>query len=475
MGRFSAYRSTCHGFMFIMQRIAFIFLLFLSGFLSNSAFAESVPATFQHWQVDNVNQRDTTAEGACDKYALQNGYLASEFTAQSTTYPYKCLKNGSVWTNLYYVATCPVGSTVVDGGRTNQTCLYSTTCTPPQVRNLTTGTCEDPPPPQCTPPLVLDTATNTCKDPCIDKKGQETPYSKTNANANDSCVNGCLVSMVDGNCGTNTAGEMRCFYTGVFTGAACSGTSENSSPEPPPNPEYDCIKQGMTYGTVNGAVVCVPAGTKNSPPLTNIQSATKTTTTDSSGNTTTTTSDAKITTIGQNNGTPTITEEKIATDGTKTVTEATKSNYCELNPNAAVCKPEEVCKTSPDSPACKHACEKFPDSIACQEKTSFFNQLKTALFGTMEEDLKALGDGNGNGSGNGIIPTKSLELNFAKVQLPEANSCPPPVSVSFAGRSVTLSYDWLCSYAESFRPVVVAFAYLAAIMIIFGALKNKEN
>ena len=55
-------------------------------------------------------------------------------------------------------------------------------------------------------------------------------------------------------------GAHYCFVTTVLTGAACKPSEMASELPPPPSvPAADCAAKGQSYGEVNGVVVCVPA------------------------------------------------------------------------------------------------------------------------------------------------------------------------------------------------------------------------
>jgi hypothetical protein len=433
--------------MLLIQRLALLLFFALPAFLPNTAMAD-YPKTLTRYELTGWGQSNSTYEALCSYF----------LNVKQTAYPNETI----------VIASCTETGVLLQGSDyyNNGIKKYGS-CN--GVETLWgSGICEgEPPPPTCTPPLVLNPTTNQCESTCPPKKGQQTPYFKASPSASDSCVAGCLVAMIDGSCGTNTSGAMGCFYTGEFTGADCTAATSPAGTPPPPSPEYDCIKSGKSYGTVNGAVVCVPAGTPASNPITSQTAGTKVTTTDANGVETTTAGPVQtVTTTGDANGVPVVTVETVNADGTKIKTAATKASYCEENPNSQLCKAEQTCVATPNAPVCKHLCEKYPNSIACQEKTSFFSDLKKSIFGTLEADLASA-------PADGGIVTQNIELDFAKVALPESMACPPPVSLSFGSHSVSISYDWLCEYADSFRPVVVAFAYMAAIMIVFGAFKKE--
>jgi len=66
------------------------------------------------------------------------------------------------------------------------------------------------------------------------------------------------------------------------------------------------------------------------------------------------------------------------------------------------------------------------------------------------------------------IPTSEVQLSFTPVPIASFASCPAGIPVSFGGMSVTLSFDWLCSYASTFKPFIITFALLTAALIVIG-------
>jgi hypothetical protein len=132
----------------------------------------------------------------------------------------------------------------------------------------------------------------------------------------------------------------------------------------------------------------------------------------------------------------------------------TKEDYCALNPASTNCKQQTACEEKPDGPTCKHFCEAYPDSVACADLKS------------LKDEISAL-------PADGGWLKKEFNLTFTKTVVPESAGCPPPVTLNIGFTSISIPYDWLCQYAESFRSVVIAFAYMAAISILIGAYRKE--
>jgi hypothetical protein len=86
-------------------------------------------------------------------------------------------------------------------------------------------------------------------------------------------------------------------------------------------------------------------------------------------------------------------------------------------------------------------CEDFPDASACEE------------LGEPEEQAE--------------LPSEDRDLSFDQ-ELSDAGSCPGPYSLSILGRSYSLEWTPLCDLASGVRPVVIALAWLSAIVFVFA-------
>lgn len=88
-------------------------------------------------------------------------------------------------------------------------------------------------------------------------------------------------------------------------------------------------------------------------------------------------------------------------------------------------------------------CEKYPDIIACQKLEA------------PEDNVK--------------LPVKEVDFNFA----PESGYagsavCPPPIVVSVAGETISISWQPFCDSLNMIRPMMLAMAWLMAAFILIG-------
>lgn len=303
------------------------------------------------------------------------------------------------------------------------------------------------PAPECTGTCpvgqTLNTLTNTCEDNCKPLKGAETQFFTSTPSMSEKCLDGCLVSPLDGSCGFNQAGQQGCFFNGTFTGIGCTVPNEN---QPPNTPEYDCIKNGQSYGLVNGVAVCVPKNSAGSAPIDDLQKKSKTTN-DPNANTK---SDVEVIKKGDSVEKKTTTQNPDGSTSTK-IENQDFAGFCEENPNSQLCKAsEDLCQKNPDIPACKDWCDKPENTtkIACMDKGDDL---------TPEE-----------------IQTDEINLNVTPSGgIPSAAGCPVPESVTIGGHTISLSYDPICQYASAFRVLVILFAWLSAAYIVSAAI-NKD-
>lgn len=314
-------------------------------------------------------------------------------------------------------------------------------------------------------------------NPCKDKKGQPVTWFSTSFTGADQCIDLCTAKMRSGDCGGNPP-DMRCWYSGEYTGDQCNGTGQNPNPNPTPTPEpkpnpcpeCDCLKSGQGYGTVNGTVVCTPKGSVGSKPTTSIKEGTTSTTTPAptpeNPNPTPVTVQAPpviVTTTPAPAGSPAGTEPTISSsstnpDGSTTDKTESKENFCKDNPTSKLCKAQTSCEESPEGPTCKHFCEKFPDSVACTTAQDF------------------IGDPSGIPSEETLQEKEiAAPVNFSRVSVPSANGCPPPLTMSLYGAPIVMSFQWLCDYASAFKPLMIAFALMFAATVVMGGVRSDSQ
>ena len=436
-----------------IKKFAFKFLfVWCVLFGINYAHADTVGVTALGWSAGQGTK--ATAQLACDGYKTAFALPASwVFTAQSATYPYKCQRDGVNYANLDFVSSCPVGS-VKSGFTTTSVCTFSTSCTAPQVRQ-SDGSCALPP--------------ATCNNGDIVSTG---PYTSNNTPA-VGCINGCeALKVTDAppsiNCSLGGAGTVgNCGYVynthWVSDGVVCGNTSTNTVTIPPqanisPDTcaECNCVEKGMSWGTVNGAVLCVPRGSTGSHDVTiTTPSATTTTTpapTVADPNPAPVTSTAPEITVtikgsiggASTNGANPMVEQTVKNpDGSTSTTTATKDDFCASNPTSKLCT---------DS---KTDCDKYPDSVACLTKDQLLGTPDTA-------DLPA----------TELTTTSSTAPTFSAIGMPSNSTCPVPQSMTIAGHTITISYQWICDYASAFKALLIAFTLMTAMSIVIAGVRN---
>jgi hypothetical protein len=74
-----------------------------------------------------------------------------------------------------------------------------------------------------------------------------------------------------------------------------------------------------------------------------------------------------------------------------------------------------------------------------------------------------------------VIPRVEVPLTFEPVAIQQDATCPAPMIVSAFGKSIPISYDGACTYATGLKPIVIAVAYLSALMIIFGFPRSSNG
>lgn len=423
--------------MSLVHRFLLILFFCIPATFSNTANAD-YPKTFLYYQSGNYGTQNSSYEPIC--IYLKNRIEGYGYSITS----YQCTEtrvNITYWDVGYNQAI----DIIKKYGSCNGV-----------VSEWGNGMCAGNPP-TCTAPQVWDSSTGTCETPCVAGcNGACGSYYSAASQPSQACINKCYYNTLDGIASSSGGGWV--FLVGNNTGQKCS-TSDATQP-PPACPECDCIKQGKTYGTVNGAVVCVAKGTPNSAHTTSKDQSTSSSTTtnkDASGATTNTDSTSQTKSESQS-----VNGDKVTTTTTTTTTNAdgtSTQNQTEKTESIG-----EYCKNNPSAPLCaqKTDCDKYPDSVGCKKSSDFIKD----LIGEAGADTETIQQ-------KGV--TIGSDFNFNPVSLPSSSGCPAPVTVSLAGRSVTLSYSWLCSYASAFKPLVTAFALFLAYGIVASALRSESN
>ncbi len=93
-------------------------------------------------------------------------------------------------------------------------------------------------------------------------------------------------------------------------------------------------------------------------------------------------------------------------------------------------------------------CAKNPDVLACQKEIKLGELQPVPL---TNED-------------------RELEI---EAQTGQTAACPAPVSLSVGGRSIDISYDMVCEFADLVRPLFIGFAWLSAALTFMGVSRRS--
>lgn len=425
--------------MSLIKNISLLLILSFSFITS----ALSAPASVK-WNYRSVNYYEpatlcqayiqyTQTTSTTITYTLISSTLQSTFVARCTY----SLKSGNDTSSTYSQFTG------------EYYCPY-----PPMNTSTNPPTCGEPPP--------------ACEKGCNGACGT---YYKLGAGLpSTSCIGTCIYKILDGIQGT----------AGGWIGLVGDNQGQTCTPPTPAptdasnTPEYNCASKGQSYGTVNGAVVCVDKGTVGAAPTAEVKEQPKITTTPAptpeNPNPAPVTSQPPpvvVVTTPPPAGSPAGTEPKVSSsttnpDGSTTNKDESKESFCKDNPTSKLCKAETQCQENPEGPTCKHFCDKFPDSMACKDPTEF---LEEAI--GKPEDIPTEDE----------LEEKEIEspLNFNRVSVPTANGCPPPLTMSLYGAPIVMSFQWLCDYASAFKPLMIAFALMFAATVVMGGVRSDAQ
>lgn len=239
------------------------------------------------------------------------------------------------------------------------------------------------------------------------------------------CVQGCRYDHDTGEYGMGLCGgggidgnSGRWFCLGYFraTGQDCSA-GPPGTPVEKNSPQADCIKQGLTYGQVNGQVVCVAPG-----------KTVKEETTKKTGD-------------GANPGTTT-TDKKTTCQGGRCTEETTTTNE-NGGADGNQSDGSQTTKREYDEKSEEGACKTDPFSVACLGEIPTGDKVETKA-----SDVPTL------------ITPASVAHDF---------SCPPPTPIVYG---LEIPWDRACELAGYIRPLVIAFAWLSAGLFVLGGLRN---
>lgn len=286
------------------------------------------------------------------------------------------------------------------------------------------------------------------------------------------CVSGCVANANETkDFGVMAGNQWSIAANPKFTGQSCesAGISEGNNSRVQKNtPQYDCLKSGKSFGTVNGAVVCVDSAVKEGT------ASNKTTTPNSDGTktvvekstslnctgagscvTTTTTTTTIVNSSGQTVGTPTTTVTSSESSPGSGSSPAKSSSFCAENPTSPLCKTGSFSGSCDAQPGCEG------DPVQC-----------AVAIASWKTDCKTLDPGIPTDD-QAPIQEKKLENSFSYTDIGGGSaSCPSPQNIVVAGRSIAIEYTPLCQFASGIRSIVILLAWIAAAYIVFARPKN---
>lgn len=144
--------------------------------------------------------------------------------------------------------------------------------------------------------------------------------------------------------------------------------------------------------------------------------------------------------VTQNNYTPSASGDTVQVQRTTTVTEKDAAgNVISTTTTVGTATPEAPPAENPPS-----LCEEFPEVLACIDV--------------------------GEAPAAESVPTDSVEVDaITPVSVSGVETCPAPIAINLGSHgSYSLSWQPACDVATGVRPVVIALAWLAGAMIVFG-------
>lgn len=301
--------------------------------------------------------------------------------------------------------------------------------------------------------------------------------SGTGANAGTFCFNGgdgkgCTYAKQGPNGCVGTGTSIKCYYSELkATGATCNLTTTQAPsttgdetaaakpiPQQPLSPEGQCVAKGMSYGEVNGQIVCIAKVDSSQP-------TTAENTTQNADGTSTTTS---TTTNTDGSVSKTTTQRDAQGNVTSTVTNnyTTTTDFCAQNPDLTICGESSASTTeSCDTPP---ACT--GDAVQCAILTE---QWRTRCANVLEETDANVQEGqtaiDANGSTLDQLGVTSETVNIAG-QIEQTAflgaGCVSDQTVSLGQYgSFTIPFSSLCSTFNILGNILVALAFIGAARI----------
>lgn len=320
-----------------------------------------------------------------------------------------------------------------------------------------------------------------CVNPCGSTQGKNPPVGEGGTVAvtgqgvtpSGACFNGCQFSYDGGGpkaWGSNSQGQTWFYvWTGNWQGSGSTCTMgpdvPSTSPPPPITPE---VPPGMCPGQVNGQSVVVKCGSTSGT------SGTNGTATNADGSTTTTATQQQTQCSGKQctTTTTTTTTTTPAGGGTGTTTTSTQtanqpqSEFCASNVGDPNCAEEE----SQWGGSCSAGFTCDGDAVQCAIARDQY--VRHCQMFDLPNSLSQAGDsvmtGESRPSDHPANNAESINLGngFDQTNL-IGGSCPPDLSISFKGATVSLPFSNLCGPASWLGNFLVGITALACLGIVF--------
>ena len=413
------------------------------------------------------SQLSATAQGACTSASASSAFMTGwwpygwRYQNQTTTGPCQAQLNVSPYTISTFTTayqTCAAGMELWQG-------QCKTPCGSGEIRN-DSGVCIA----AC--PQGMINEGGTCLPDCAGaaQSGQSTDIGTIELGRNSvapgyACLAGC--QMVPGAGGITGAGGfvgapvigatngLKTWYaSGNFkpNGSRCTvtpgatnspaGAGDGSATQPPTSPAdavAKCVNAGQGWGTVNGVVACTgPAGV-----VTTGSSGA------SQGDTNQRTGDPNGPAPGDNQSSNT--QKQTTCDGDSCTTTTTKTTtFGGANPDGTGDGSKQTVDKSTKTQSQSEYCKENPEAAVCKGK----NQ-----------------DDWGVAPEEGALTSQAVgPSSITPVSLGGSGSCPAPITLPHNWGQV--SYQPACDLAGMIKPITLAFAWLAAVLIAVGGFKD---
>lgn len=294
-----------------------------------------------------------------------------------------------------------------------------------------------------------------------------------------SCLNSCAITSAGGCIASHTASGWTSYCKGPFTktGASCTATTTQGTVN---DPAYECAKKGMGSGTVNGAVICVPADSTQTveKQKVDVNEVKKDAAGVPIGNAVSSEDSEKNTTCTGTACTTTIKKTVTNPDGTKDETTTTKSqdksSFCTENPTATICKngtyTDSGCTAAP-------ACD--GDAIQCAQATQAW-KIKCDMETEPTDAAYTLGKGIAEGGtdphGNPLDPANATNVDIGNIvstaagQRTLTGTCIASPSMTVLGKTFTFDTTLFCQFSSIVGYMMVAASSIIAVrMVTSGA------